>query len=567
VITPKKLFNIGVQLLLISGILIVMAVLALSFLFDNPMVRVAGVITTVLAFVTFPLGILLIIISPIWKYVSGDKVHHDAELEVEKIKETTFRGVEVGKKIRFLLLFVIVLGLSVWNGYRMMYIYEIPYSGLLSFMLFEEFLKFGGSLLLLVGGYFLGKRYSVTFTSTLLLIFLTIVTVLIGQVMGSVIVCYLHQFSIAEHSSYIQENIPIFSIQTMEETVNIAVWSFLGILAGNYKGLLRRERKIKVERKIEGGRKIRVGNYFVPLWIIVVLLISGVGASTYYIWQTLTIQFEVKEPLEIISFPSVLSLYPGETIEFNVTIMNHASINYSVVLDFSLDNSTYQGRYVTCSNDIYTVMPGQQELSAWLAVVSNAPPTNASLTVDFKKIGENATVFFDDFDDGVADGWTVQLGNFQVVKGEYYTENEIGEKSVSIVDGLVLTDCIIEVNLRFTDAETGFRSGIVFRYIDDEHYYVLYVSAETSAAEFCMFSPGDTHWGATIDGVVNRSVVVNYNTDYLLRVHIQGGTFTGFLNGEKILQVTDGNYTSGQVGLRAQRSDIFFDNFKVRVIE
>ena len=314
-------------------------------------------------------------------------------------------------------------------------------------------------------------------------------------------------------------------------------------------------------------RKVKVGKYFVPLWLIVVVLISGIGASTYYVWQTLNIQVEVKEPLEIVSYPSQLSLYPGETREFNVTVRNHASVNYTVFFDFSLDNETYQDNYVTFSNEIYIVKPGQQDLTAWLSVVSNAPPTNASLTVDFKRIGENATVFFDDFDDGIADVWTVQLGNFQVVNGEYYTENDVGEKSVAVVDGLVLTDCIIEVNLRFMDTEVGFRSGIVFRYVDDEHYYVLYVSAETPAAEFCMFSSGDTHWGATIDGVVNRSVVVNYNTDYLLRVHIQGDTFTGFLNGEKILQVTDGNYTSGQVGLRAQRSDIFFDNFKVRVIE
>jgi len=38
---------------------------------------------------------------------------------------------------------------------------------------------------------------------------------------------------------------------------------------------------------------------------------------------------------------------------------------------------------------------------------------------------------------------------------------------------------------------------------------------------------------------------------------------TGFLNGEKVLTVTDDTCTSGQVGLREQRADVFFDNFTV----
>ena len=104
-----------------------------------------------------------------------------------------------------------------------------------------------------------------------------------------------------------------------------------------------------------------------------------------HIWQTLIIPLEVKEPLEIVSYPTQLSLYPGETIEFNVTVRNHASINYSVVLDFSLDNATYQDNYVRFSNKIYIVVPGQQNLTAWLQVETYAPPVNALLIVDFKR--------------------------------------------------------------------------------------------------------------------------------------------------------------------------------------
>ena len=54
--------------------------------------------------------------------------------------------------------------------------------------------------------------------------------------------------------------------------------------------------------------------------------------------------------------------------------------------------------------------------------------------------------FFDDFDDGVADGWTVELGNFEVIDREYYTENGYGEKSITTVDYYNFINCVVEVN-------------------------------------------------------------------------------------------------------------------------
>jgi len=122
-------------------------------------------------------------------------------------------------------------------------------------------------------------------------------------------------------------------------------------------------------------------------------LISGAGAGllAYHVWTTIVIPLEVKEPLEIISYPSELSLFPGETEEFNITVQNHASVNYSVTLEFSLDNTTYQDNYVTFSNELYNVIPGQQILSAWLVVESQAPQLDASLTIRlYREDGDTA---------------------------------------------------------------------------------------------------------------------------------------------------------------------------------
>lgn len=149
-------------------------------------------------------------------------------------------------------------------------------------------------------------------------------------------------------------------------------------------------------------RSIKIGKHVIPLWFITTLLISGVGGiSAYYVWETVIMNFEVKEPLEILYYPTELSLYPGETEEFNITLENHASVNYSVILDFSLDNTTYQNNYVKFSNEIYTVILGQQNLTALVMVEPYAPPINASLTVDLKRgIYPSGLVAYWKFDEG-----------------------------------------------------------------------------------------------------------------------------------------------------------------------
>jgi hypothetical protein len=133
-------------------------------------------------------------------------------------------------------------------------------------------------------------------------------------------------------------------------------------------------------------RAFKIGRHVVPLWLVTVILVSLFGSVLgYYVWKTLNIPLEVKEPIEILNYPSQLSLYPGETLEFNVTLENHASVNYSVLVDYHLSNTTYQTSYVTFSNDIYAVVPGEQNLSAWVKITSDAPAVNESLTINFSR--------------------------------------------------------------------------------------------------------------------------------------------------------------------------------------
>jgi len=129
-------------------------------------------------------------------------------------------------------------------------------------------------------------------------------------------------------------------------------------------------------------RCVSIGKYAIPLWVLGVALAGiCIGAFALYMALTFTIPFEVKEPIEILYYPSKLSLYPGDITYFNVTVQNNALQNYTVFLDFSLGNETYENDYVTFSNATYFVRSGVQNLTAWVIVSINAPPISTTLKV------------------------------------------------------------------------------------------------------------------------------------------------------------------------------------------
>lgn len=128
-------------------------------------------------------------------------------------------------------------------------------------------------------------------------------------------------------------------------------------------------------------KTFKVGRHAIPLWFVALMFISLFGSVFAYMESTHIVPLQVNEPIEIVDHPSQFSLYSGETINFNVTVNNHASLNYSVILDFQLSNTTYQTSYVAFSDRNYAVVPGIQDLAAWLRVTTDAPATNATVTI------------------------------------------------------------------------------------------------------------------------------------------------------------------------------------------
>jgi hypothetical protein len=126
-------------------------------------------------------------------------------------------------------------------------------------------------------------------------------------------------------------------------------------------------------------RKLRV---IFALSLLVSVIVLGSFAACAF--ESFSFTLEVKEPFAILDYPSGFSLFPGENVSFAVTVENRAPVTYYIELDFVLNDTDYQAKYVSFSSYNYTVAPGVQELPAWLMVSPEAPPAGLLVTVNRK---------------------------------------------------------------------------------------------------------------------------------------------------------------------------------------
>ncbi len=128
--------------------------------------------------------------------------------------------------------------------------------------------------------------------------------------------------------------------------------------------------------------RFKVNSTRIKSLILLAILLSSTGVmGGYAALQSESVPLEVKEPLEILVFNSNLSLFPGETVQFSVAVENHASVSYNACLSFGLNDTEYQEKYVTFSNNVYAIEPGVKNLEAWLSVSNAAPAAELGLTV------------------------------------------------------------------------------------------------------------------------------------------------------------------------------------------
>jgi len=128
------------------------------------------------------------------------------------------------------------------------------------------------------------------------------------------------------------------------------------------------------------------------------------------------------------------------------------------------------------------------------------------------------------------------------------------------------TDVQVEVDVT-KQANPDGDAGIICRYVDVSNFYFLRITTDGYYAISKLVDGSETTLGAgeyTATDAVNTGVgAVNH-----VRADCVGSTLTLYVNGEKLEQVTDSTFDSGDVGLlggsfETGGVDLLFDNFIV----
>ena len=160
------------------------------------------------------------------------------------------------------------------------------------------------------------------------------------------------------------------------------------------------------------------------------------------------------------------------------------------------------------------------------------------------------TLFFDDFEDGSADGWFVCAGLWNVgwVDDNYEYQLQSGPLiSISLNGEDTWTDYAVEAKVKYRPPVRD-DAGIIGRVQDCMNYYLFIVEK------------GGRH---QVEKVVNGNREVLYKLPpedaYLIdptvfntgKLEFEGTTIRAYINGEFLFEVEDSTFTSGKIGLWA----------------
>jgi pectate lyase len=188
--------------------------------------------------------------------------------------------------------------------------------------------------------------------------------------------------------------------------------------------------------------------------------------------------------------------------------------------------------------------------AAALAVVVAVPAAHA------------ATLLSENFDDGVANGWSTNGGSWAVVTDGslVYRQSGTSADAKAQVGSTTWTDYAVQARVKPTGFNGSARHvGVVARAQSMTSFYALALT-NTGRLEIIKRASGSP---VTLAGVA-ASVVTG--TWYTLRLEASGSTLTGFLDGTPAVSATDNSFAAGRAGLATYYASASFDDVLVETV-
>lgn len=176
------------------------------------------------------------------------------------------------------------------------------------------------------------------------------------------------------------------------------------------------------------------------------------------------------------------------------------------------------------------------------------------------------TLLWEDFDDGVANGFNVQSGNWEVVNGTYHVRNDGFEiYVVSLAGDTSWNDYGFECDLK---AVGSINQHVRFRVQDSLNFYEINLRADPYH---------EAHLQKVVNGVRSTLATVSFvnanNVWHHFAVSVSGAEIQFVCDGTPLIQHTDGSapFMNGGIALASysggviQWQDMYFDNILVDV--
>lgn len=157
------------------------------------------------------------------------------------------------------------------------------------------------------------------------------------------------------------------------------------------------------------------------------------------------------------------------------------------------------------------------------------------------------TLFYDDFGDGNADGWTSTSGSWSVQSSQLVGQAS-SSNSYSVAGDSAWTDYSLEAKVNVTNNTGGNKdAGLVFRYTDANNHYVLYLknNDKTGRKMELVKVVGGVR---TTLAYSNPSIAPD--TFYAYKIVANGQQISVYKDGQLEFAVTDGAHAGGKIGAR-----------------
>jgi len=170
----------------------------------------------------------------------------------------------------------------------------------------------------------------------------------------------------------------------------------------------------------------------------------------------------------------------------------------------------------------------------------------------------------DDFRYSTLEGWETVNGTWKTVNGvlvqssNYYSGGYEGG-TYAVTGSPNWTDYSVSARIMSKDDD---KIGFVFRYLDENNFYILSWDKQNKELLFIKVVDGIT------TELLHRKLAYEKEKWYQLQVDVVGNEMSAYVDGKKLLSVADADLSRGKAGLYCHGNDgSYFDDFKVEGLQ